>query len=182
MKLLPEVHSQEDVDDLLGYQPVEDLPVLALIAAYLADEGMTNASIRKTIGIESVYECSHLIRIGRVISKENLELWLNNPSRIRLGHVRAISRIPIERQSEIMRRLLVKRIPVGELELMAKGGFEQPPDIARFEKLLSEAAGRVVEVRVKPRKKSGKLILEFYDFDDLDALARQLGLDKDATY
>lgn len=101
------------------------------------------------------------------------------------GHARAILSFDSpEKQIEMARFAVEKSVSVRELEKLAKAAKKDPkktPPTAfqrdsfydEVEIALSETLGR--KVRVIGGEKSGTLSLEFYDKDDLKALANKLG-------
>lgn len=101
-----------------------------------------------------------------------------------MGHARALLK-PVEndvRQKQLFDKILSKGLSVRELESLIKAEGhsllrhakrEKPrnPDIASVEEELQRIVGS--KVRIQSQKKRGKVIIEYYSFDDLE---RILGL------
>ncbi len=71
----------------------------AYVVAFLSGEGRSNSQIREDLGIEKVYTVTHLKRAG-TLSEEELTLWLRNPRKITLGHVRAVAKLPFSKREK----------------------------------------------------------------------------------
>jgi len=176
MNILMEIGDAEDAIDYFQECHPAPLPVKAYVAGHLSKLGYSNARIRESLDVKTTYECTDLRRIGRNLSPDQLELWWNNEDRIKLGHVRAISRLPAPEREKVLRDLLVKRISVAQIEAMAVGKASAPDvDTAKFEREMSEAIGRGVRVQTKGAKQSGRIILDFYSLEDLERVAEDLG-------
>lgn len=148
----------------------------AYVVAILSQEGYSNKSIRQSLGIDKVYTVTHLKRAGTSLSESELNLWHKNPTRITLGHVRAIAKFPASKREDLLRNLLTKRIPVHKFESLAQGKDEdRDTDIKRYELIMGEVLGRQIKIRFNQAKRSGSLTLDFYDLDDLDHISRCLG-------
>ncbi|EAY8690613.1 transcriptional regulator, partial [Salmonella enterica] len=112
------------------------------------------------------------------LSEEELTLWLRNPRKITLGHVRAVAKLPFSKREKLLRDLLHTRTPVHKFEAIAKGKeVDRDADIKRLETLMSDATGRPIKVRYNPAKRSGELTLGFFTLDDLDDVCKALGFD-----
>ncbi|MBV7403118.1 transcriptional regulator (plasmid) [Klebsiella pneumoniae] len=149
----------------------------AYVVAFLSGEGGSNSQIREDLGIEKVYTVTHLKRAG-TLSEEELTLWLRNPRKITLGHVRAVAKLPFSKREKLLRDLLHTRTPVHKFEAIAKGKeVDRDADIKRLETLMSDATGRPIKVRYNPAKRSGELTLGFFTLDDLDDVCKALGFD-----
>jgi ParB family chromosome partitioning protein len=148
----------------------------AYVVSVMTRDGYSNARIRKALGIQKVYVVTHLKRAGMRLEEDELRLWFRNPSRITLGHVRAIAKLPYSRREPLLRSLLSKRIPVSELEALARGEHRQEDvDIAAFEQRVGEVIGRPLTISYNKAKRSGKVTASFFGLDDLDRLLGGLG-------
>ncbi len=177
MELLPDLAS---VDDALDYWVDEKGlgdPVAAYVAGYLKERGLSNKDSRAKMGISQTYKMTHLRRVGTSLSRTCLELWLNNPTRIGLGHARAISSLPASEREEALRDLLVNsKIGVRDLEARAKGREAAADmDIMRLETDMSDAIGFPVSIRWNKTAGKGDLSLRLYSLDDLEEIGRKLG-------
>jgi ParB family chromosome partitioning protein len=177
MDILPELTSVEDA--LLYWrdeQPAQ-VAIAAYVAGYLKSQGISNEDSRELMGVKQTYTMTHYRRVGTKLSRTCIELWLNNPQRIGLGHVRAISAMPEDKREDVIRSLLANsKIAVRDLERIAKG--KEPAkdvDIARLEQAMGESIGYPIRVKWSRGERKGLLSVEFYSLDDLDALGRKLG-------
>ncbi len=103
--------------------------------------------------------------------------------KISMGHARALLAVENDvRQKQLFEKILSKGLSVRELESLIKAEGhsllrhakrEKPrnPDIASVEEELQRIVGS--KVRIQSQKKRGKVIIEYYSFDDLE---RILGL------
>lgn len=97
------------------------------------------------------------------------------------GHAKAILACGSAEQMIKLARLVVeRRLSVRETERLAKKAEESPKPkqlkidyLADFERRLSSHFGRKVGIQQKGKR--GKLVIEYADADDLDALLRTLG-------
>lgn len=147
----------------------------ACVVAFLNQRGMTNRDIRSALCIDKVYTVTHLKRTGTALSLIELELWHQNPDRISLGHVRAITKLPMEQRESLLRELLVRKIPVSHFEAIAKGKhIETDADIKRFERVIGDMLSREIEVQYNQKTGSGCLSLSFTGLDDLEQMTAAL--------
>ncbi|QCF28112.1 transcriptional regulator [Hydrocarboniclastica marina] len=147
----------------------------AHLIKFLSDEGLSNSEIREALGIEQPYTVSHLKRAGR-LSEEELILWHNNPTRITLGHVRAVSGLPERKRSAMLRELIARKIPVHQYEVLARGeSVQDDVNIKRYEELLSEQSGYPIAIRYNKRKRMGSITVQYFSLDELDTIASKLG-------
>jgi ParB family transcriptional regulator, chromosome partitioning protein len=152
----------------------------AYVVAVLSREGFSNKAIREALNIDKVYTVTHLKRAGTCLSESELALWHKNPTRITLGHVRAITKFQQSKREELLRNLLTTRIPVHRYEAIAQGKSDnRDTDIKRFERIMGEVIGRQIRIKFNPAKLSGSLTLDFFDLDDLDYLAKSLGFESE---
>ena len=148
----------------------------AYIVATLHRCGMTNLQIRQALKIPNVYTVTHLKRAGTRLSEVELTLWHNNPTRITLGHVRAVAKLPQLQRESLLRDLLVRSTSVHQFELLAQGKqAERDADIARYETVMGDVIGRRVKVQYNKAKRTGSITLDFFTLDDLESIAKALG-------
>lgn len=176
MSNLPDFFDAEDaIEYYKGTSHLTDAE-RAYVVATLTNEGFSNKSIRKALGIDKVYTVTHLKRVGTQLSQTELTLWHRNPSRITLGHVRAIAKLPAKNREHLLRTLLTQRVPVHKFEALAQAKNEdRDTDIKRYERIMGEVLGRPIKIRFNPAKRSGSITLDFYGLDDLDLISRGLG-------
>lgn len=169
------IDAKEAIDHYLKAQSLTDAE-RAYVISILSKEGFSNQRIRAALGISKVYTVTHLLRVGKSLSIEELTLWHSNASRITLGHLRAIAKMPQNKRESLMRELLTKKIPVFKYEALAKGDAERKDvDIQRYEQIMGEVIGRNVKISFNQAKKSGTISLDFYGLDDLDNISERLG-------
>tara|TARA_R110001592_G_scaffold316364_1_gene592787 strand:- start:26899 stop:27450 length:552 start_codon:yes stop_codon:yes gene_type:complete len=178
MELLPDLVS---IEDALGYwrdmQPAHE-SIAAHVAGYLSMKKIGNKESRELLGISKVYEMTHLRRIGTLLSRTCLELWLNNPHRIGIGHMRAITSMPKSQQEEKLRSILTRRVSVRDLESIARGDeIVIDHEIKLFQERMGEAIGYPVGVKWLKESGKGTISIKFFSLNDLDELARRLGYD-----
>lgn len=148
----------------------------AYVVAILCKEGLSNRAIRAALNIDKVYTVTHLKRVGLALTEAELALWHNNPTRITLGHVRAIAKLPQQEREKMLRKLLTQKTPVHQFEAIAQGNNEQRDvDIKRYQDRMAEVLGRPIKIRYNSATKSGSLNLDFFTLDDLDGIATALG-------
>ena len=102
--------------------------------------------------------------------------------RIDMGHARALLTLPVNRQIELAREAVAKRLSVREVEQRATAAARPPQakrprvdrDISRLEEEWSDRLGMTVQIK-HTGKRSGKLTLGFRTFDELDELLQKLG-------
>jgi ParB family chromosome partitioning protein len=168
-----------DAEDALAFyrgNANPDNPTKAFVVGVLAQEGYRNRSIRDALGINQVYAVTHLLRVSKALTREEMDLWYRNPQRITLGHLRAIAKLPQVKREPLMRTLLTSKIPVHQFEALARGEDEiQDINIKKFVERMSESIGRPITVTFDKKKKAGTLSLAFYDLNDFDALCTTLG-------
>ncbi|MCG8612265.1 MAG: transcriptional regulator [Pseudomonadales bacterium] len=148
----------------------------AYVVSILYKEGYSNKKIREALGIRKVYTVTHLKRAGTHLSESELELWHKNPTRITLGHVRAIAKLPQPKREELIRNLLTIRTPVHKFEAIAQGKPEYADaDIKRYEQIMGEVLGRQIKIRFNAVKRTGSITLDFFGLDDLDDISKSMG-------
>ncbi|ODS23553.1 transcriptional regulator [Candidatus Endobugula sertula] len=176
MKTLPILLDDEEA--IRYYQETESISDAekAYVVRLLSLEGYQNKRIRDVLGIEKVYAVTHLKRAGLALSDDELTLWLNNPKKITLGHVRAAAKLPQPKRETLLRDILAKKISVHECELIAKGQSEEKDvDVKRYAEDMENQLGRPINIRYNPAKCSGSVTLQFFGLDDLDDVSESLG-------
>ncbi len=133
------------------------------------------------MGIKHDYTVSHLKRVGKTLTHEQLELWHNNPRRITLTHVRALCRMRSQQRDELFRKLLATKMTSAQLEAIAAKrqatDFSNESGLDRYARKMSEVTGRVISFSYRPALQPGKITLSWQGYDDLDELSKNLGFD-----
>lgn len=165
--------------EVLEKEPKASEAEIAKCIAILRAQGYTNRQVREIVGMKN-YMISHLKRVGQHLCDEALQLWHNNPNRITLGHVRAITTMPADQQVQLCRDLLVKHITVRQFEQLASNKITSVDDdmaryLAQLQERMSNTIGRPVSITTRANGRSGKITLDWFDFDDFDNLCQQLG-------
>ena len=141
--------------------------------------GMTQEAVAKTVG-RSRSAVANALRLLQL--PEEIQMLLESGA-ISAGHGKALLAIANpEKQLEAAKRAANGTLTVRALEKMAVSPDVEPPADPADQKIdsyfkemelsLQERMGRRVSVQYG--KKKGALVLEFYDKDDLAALARRL--------
>ena len=151
---------------------------------FMARAKKKNTDVRAVAGFKKNYEASHFMRMGKVLSEEELLIWHRNPQRISLGHARALARFKDPKQRlKLFEDLLVKRIPVQTLERMVKGvDTSKDVDVKRFERVVSESIGRPLDIKFNQNEKKGEITLTFFGWEDLDIIVEALGYKKEEEW
>lgn len=167
--------AQEAIDYLKRHTITSDA-ILSYVIGLCSKEGFTNKQIRELTGIEKVYTLTHYSRVGKRLTEEELMLWHKNPNRLTLGHMRAVCKFPRDQRDLIIRRALMRHIPVSEFERIARGEeTKKDADIKRYQNLMSDVIGHPVNIRYNPTNQKGSLTLDFFNLDELDKFAELLG-------
>ena len=141
--------------------------------------GMTQEAVAKTVG-RSRSAVANALRLLQL--REEIQMLLESGA-ISAGHGKALLAIANpEKQLEAAKRAANGTLTVRAIEKMAVSPDVEPPADPADQKIdsyfkemelsLQERMGRRVSVQYG--KKKGALVLEFYDKDDLAALARRL--------
>ena len=141
--------------------------------------GMTQEAVAKTVG-RSRSAVANALRLLQL--PEEIQMLLESGA-ISAGHGKALLAIANpEKQLEAAKRAAYGTLTVRAIEKMAVSPDVEPPADPADQKIdsyfkemelsLQERMGRRVSVQYG--KKKGALVLEFYDKDDLAALARRL--------
>ncbi len=163
---------EEAIDDYLSNN-LSDTEK-AYIVAYLSKEGFSNRQIREALKIDRVYTVTHLKRAGS-ISEQALLLWLNHSHKIKLGHIRVITRLKPEQHLTILEKVIRQRLSVHQLTLIAEGKDQDDANIKRYVSQMAETIGRSVTLNYNSSQKKGSITLDFWSLDDLDEIAKRLG-------
>lgn len=183
MNALPLLIDAEEATEYFREHPDCTDAEKAYIVGVLSNEGLTNKQIREALKISKVYTVTHLKRAGTSLSEEELTLWLNNPLRITLGHVRAIAKLPRTKREELLRGLLRTKSSVQKFESIAQGkSDDRDADIKRYEVLMGERLGREIKIRYNQGKRTGCISLDFYTLEDLDHISKQLGFNAEEHF
>lgn len=176
---LPFLKDAEDAVDYWHTTTNKTHAEKALVIALMSNQGYKNRDIRKELNLDNDYIVSQLKRIGLSLTRDQLELWHENGKRITLGHVRGIVMMKPKMREETIRSLLHKKISVKEVFRRARGEniADQDPDLARFQRMMSDVIGRDVKLSYSNESRSGKITLPYYGMDDLDRLCTELGFD-----
>ena len=178
--MLPILFDSKDALDYLANTPHVGDPQRAYVIAFLSREGWTNRQIRKQLGIDKVYTLTHFKRVGLSLSEAEFSLWGKNPTRITLGHLRAVCHLnPLVREP-LLRIVLAQNLSVAKLLQRLKDQTQSTnADIKRYETQMEESLGRGVKIQFNASRQSGKLTLDFFGLDDLDHLSTTLGFTPD---
>lgn len=153
---------------------------LADICAFLRDEGVAAAVLRRTLGRRD-YEIRHLVRVGRRLHPALKPLL--HRGQLSLGHARAIAGHPAERQEEIGRDAVRRKLSVRALEDRRRSAGKQlsEDDRAYYERLsalVSEQLRHPVSIAPDPADKyAGNLTIRYNGLADFDAVCSRLGID-----
>lgn len=180
MELLPDL---TDITDALSYwmdsQPAHPA-VSSYVAGYLASKKISNKESRALMEIDKVYIMTHFRRLGTSLNRTCLELWLNNPTKITMGHARAISSMKEGEREKLLRDLLVKKQSVRQMESLVNGDpGQRDADIQALERSMSEKVGYPITIKWSREKSIGALSIKFFSLDNLDDLSRRLGFKPD---
>jgi ParB family chromosome partitioning protein len=128
---------------------------------------------------------SHIANLMRLLNlPSDVLTWLRE-DKLSAGHARAL--ITAEDPTALARIVISKGLSVRETEKLAKsGGAEKPPrsqdgaraekdaDTRALEQDLAAALGMKVSIDHLPNSESGKLTVDYKDFEQLDELCRKL--------
>ncbi|HEY8942535.1 MAG TPA: transcriptional regulator [Cellvibrio sp.] len=174
--MLPFLTDSQDALDFLRDTPDLTDPQRAYVIAFLSREGWTNRQIRSHLGIDKVYTLTHFKRVGLALTDIEFNLWVKNPERITLGHLRVVCHLKPEVREPLLRKLLAQRQSVSKLHGLVRGQVQHSnADIKRYESQMEDALGRAIKIQFDGARQCGKLTLDFYGLDDLDLLATTLG-------
>jgi ParB family chromosome partitioning protein len=180
MELLPDL---TDTADALLYwsdsQPAHPA-VASYVAGFLASKKISNKESRALMEIDKVYTMTHFRRLGTSLPRSCLELWLNNPGKITMGHSRAIASLKADEREKRMRDLLVKKQTVRDIESLANGeSVQRDADIDSLQRSMGEAIGYPITIKWSRDKRVGSLSIRFFSLDNLDDLGKRLGYQPD---
>ena len=186
----------EEVPAIIKNVSTQEAFVLALVENIQREE--LNA-IEEALAFRRLIEEYKLSQddVARAVSKDsstisNTMRLLNLPEyiqdavvdkKISMGHARALLAVENDiHQRQLFEKVMAKGLSVRELEALVKAGGhtllrrakrEKPrsADLASIEEELQRIVGS--KVRIQSQKKRGKIVIEYYSFDDLE---RILGL------
>ncbi len=157
------------IDEAMGYhQLVEEF-------------GMTQADVAKRVGKER----STLTNVMRLLKLPvSVQTHLKN-GQISAGHARALLSLPTQRAQEKMSERVIKNeLTVRDTEKLVKRETEDAP--VEPAKLSKDAQLQRVEeqiqqhlqtkISIKKRGQKGRLVVEFYSWDDLERLISRMGI------
>ena len=108
-----------DADEAIQYFRNSDSlsdAVKATVVAAMHNDGYSNKQIRDSLNIKEVYTITHLKRVGTSLSQNELSLWHRNPTKITLGHVKAITKLAGPLREALLRKLLSTKMSVRQFE------------------------------------------------------------------
>jgi ParB family chromosome partitioning protein len=147
--------------------------------ARLLDEfGCTQEDIASAIGKDRA-TIANLLRVLRL--PEEIQHGLAE-GKITAGHAKALLAVePAVRQLEAYRAAAADRVTVRELEELAevrparrRRGRRPDPQVEQAEQALRERLG--TKVRVLPRQRGGRIVIEYFSAEELDRLLSALGV------
>lgn len=178
MNNLPFIIDAEEAIEFYCDNPNTTDAVRAYIVGLLKKENYSNPQIRRVLAIKKVYTVTHLSRVGLSLSVSELTLWHNNPHRITLGHVRAVSQLSPSKREKLLRNQLAKKLSVRQFERIAKNEEpSQDADIERYQEMMGNVLGKPIKIRYDTNARSGDLTIRYFGLDDLDSLSKALGFD-----
>ncbi|MCL2082158.1 MAG: ParB/RepB/Spo0J family partition protein [Oscillospiraceae bacterium] len=159
-----------------GLNPVE---IAQGYRTLMEEYGLTQEEVSSQVGRSR----SAVANTVRLLSLPQGVLQMLHEGKLSEGHVRPLLSLPEKRREGAARRMEEQAMSVRQAEVYAKKLAEQldkdteepktPVNyLAGHEKQLSEKWGRKVSISAGRRK--GKVELEFYDADDLEALVERL--------
>lgn len=186
MKEIPAIVKPLNDREALVYSLIENLQREDLNAleeargyARLLDEfGCTQEDIASAIGKDraTVANLLRLLRLPEEIQQGLIE------GKIAAGHAKALLGMePPVRQLEVFRQAAADRLTVREIEELAAapaGRRRRPrrldPQMEHTEQALRQRLG--TKVRVLPRKRGGRIVIEYFSTDELGRLLEALGV------
>jgi ParB family chromosome partitioning protein len=154
----------------------------------LLDEfGLTHELAAQAIG-RSRSATSNLLRLLNLAEPVQTMLLAGD---IDMGHARALLAVDAAHQILLANEIISKRLSVREAEKLVGRTLREaenptparvPPeqgksgDAKRLESILSDHLGTQVTLKVAARKKNGQLIIDFHDWEHLNALLERQGM------
>ncbi len=118
---------------------------------------------------------------------EEIKRMLKDGS-LAMGHARAILALPTDDlRNKLANRALAGRLSVREVERLVRKALtspkdpsqnviETPPHIIDLEKRLQDLLGTKVSIATRKQGQRGRIIIDFYSFDEFDRLTEKMGL------
>ena len=144
----------------------------------------THEQVAESIGRSRSYT-SNLLRLLNL--SEPVQSLLVS-SQIDMGHARALLTLPAAEQILIANQVVAKQLSVRETERLVKlfsmqdkqqaktaDNKERSRDVVRIEEALSDYLGTKVAIKVNAKQK-GQLLIDFHDWEQLNALLEKQGL------
>jgi len=156
-----------------GLNPIEEAQAYEKL---IRDFGYTQDAVAKSVGKDRS-TVSNLLRVLKLPEEIRKSIY---DDEISLGHARALLSATVPSEQRKLFLLTVKKgLSVRELENLvqdkAKGGTRKPKgkqakdhEVVALEEDLQKTLG--TKVRVIPQKKRGRIVIEYYSFDDLDRI------------
>jgi ParB family chromosome partitioning protein len=156
----------------------EDLNPVETAQAYrrlLTERGLTQEQVADRVGQErsTVANFLRLLSLPMEIQEDLAE------GRLSMGHAKAIlSAGGPDAQLMLWRRITSEKLSVRQAEGASRPSSKtesparKPPEVTDLEGRLSRSLG--TRVRIQPRGKGGKIIVEFYSLEELDRLIDRL--------
>ncbi len=142
--------------------------------------GHTQEKLGEALGKSRPY-IANLLRLLKL--PESVQALVRE-EKLSAGHARAL--ITAEDPEALARQVVARGLSVRETEKLAKKGTaaqrapaprpEKDADTRRLEKELEASLGMKVRIDHKPGAASGKVMVSYRDFDDLDEICRRLSL------
>lgn len=179
--MLPLLNDTDDVMDHLKDSPPETIndALMAYMAGVLSKDGKKNREIRTLLKVERMDHTTNLISAGTKLSFDHLELWHRNSSRISLGHVRLVSRLPSSEHDALLRLLLTSKTSCQSLRHRIAGDDEKTGDMVWFEEAASQVLKTQVTIKHDTEKQCGTLSIQYSSLDNLDEYLESLGCTPD---
>jgi ParB family chromosome partitioning protein len=195
MARLPQVpviiRSQEESDKMkLELAIIENLqredlnPVdRALAFKKLQEHGYNNTEIARKIGKSREYVANTL----RILNLPDEMLEALRKKQITEGFTRPLLMLQDrpEEQRALFREILERRLSVRETERIARRIARErirhkiPPEVSSAEAILARALGTRVVVTPRPSGKGGKIVIDYFSEEDLQALLAKLAAERE---
>lgn len=157
----------------------EDLNPIEMAKAYqrlMAERGFTQEQVAERVGQERS-TVANLLRLLQLPEEVQADLA---KGRLTMGHAKAIlSAGGPEEQRKLWQRILTIKLTVRQAEKAShvqqrtkEGQGKRSAEITDLEERVSRALG--TRVRMRPKKKGGEIVIEYYSLEDLDRLIDRL--------
>jgi ParB family chromosome partitioning protein len=157
----------------------EDLNPIETAQAYqklITERGLTQEQVSERVGQErsTVANTLRLLQLSEEIQRDLSD------GRLTMGHAKAIlSAGEPEAQRVLWLRIVSEKLTVRQAEAVSlpsskgsKPASPKAPELLDLEGRLSQSLG--TRVRIEPKKKGGKVVVEFYSLEELDRLLDRL--------